>query len=68
MDKFKGILFLCWCCLWLSYRIIVGRKWNMIIVDMEDIGGRQRYLYRLTSGKYILEKDPFLKRNSHETR
>jgi hypothetical protein len=33
------------------------------MVDMEDAGGRQRYNYRLTGGRYVLEKDPFLARN-----
>jgi len=66
MDKLKGVAFIVWCCLWISYRILVGRKWNLLIVDLEEKTGRQRYNYRITGGKYVLEKDPFLKRNRLE--
>ena len=57
LDKIKGILFVILCLLRISYGILTSRKWNLIIVDLEETEvTRTRYCYRICSGKYILEK------------
>jgi hypothetical protein len=57
LDKIKGILFLIPCFVRVAYEILMSRKWNMIIIDLENsLSCRIVYWYRLSNGKYVLEK------------
>ena len=62
LDKIRGILYLMPCFIVVAYHILKSRKWNMIMVDLEEapFPSRIRYTYRLKAGtdkaEYVLEK------------
>lgn len=58
MSKLKALLFLARCVAYVAWRIILGRRWNIITVDLEDRNdGRTRYTYWFRAeGRYEMSK------------
>ena len=57
LSKMKGVAFLFLCFITVGYHILRSRKWNMIMVDLEEtpFPSRTTYTYRLRYGKDKLE-------------
>jgi len=57
MDKLKAILFLIKCVAWISWQILLGRKWNMIQVNLEQSNGKRLHVtYQKTFKGYELHQ------------
>ena len=55
-DKLVALAFLVKCFFYISSRIVRGRTWNMLTVDLENPEGRQAIRYRRNgTGRYSLE-------------
>jgi hypothetical protein len=56
MKKLRGILFLLKCFGYIAFRILDGREWNSMNVNLEDKDGSRRIIdYRRTSTGYRLD-------------
>ena len=57
MTKLKAILFLIKCVFYISFRILRGRTWNRITVDLEDTDiSRTQISYAKTMTGYSLQE------------
>jgi|APFre7841882654_1041346.scaffolds.fasta_scaffold1394223_1 hypothetical protein len=56
MNKIGAILFLIKAVTHIAYRIIRGRTWNMIVVDLEEQKGRLQLTYRRGLHDYELHE------------
>jgi hypothetical protein len=57
MHKIRAAIFLVKVFFYIIWRILISRKWNMLIADIEEPdGNRTQLTYRITNGNYVLEK------------
>ena len=57
LGKAKGIGFTLFACGIICWKILTGRTWNILMIDLEGKGGRKRWWYRRTFGGYTFEED-----------
>ena len=60
MSKLKGIYFLLFAICYISWRMIRGRTWNRILVDLEEKDGTRCHIwYARTATGYSIDTHRF---------